>query len=88
MGDSSLTDDVSSVSMKSKLNIPHTTSSIIANDNDHDPTKGGIIPNGGSDGPPINPIEHDDRFNYALLLGKMLYRRCVYVRCVVLSLMH
>lgn len=87
MGDSSLTDDVSSVSMKSKLNIPHTTSSIIANDNDHDPTKGGIIPNGGSDGPPINPmVEHDDRFNYALLLGKMLYRR--YVRCVVLSLMH
>ena len=58
MGDSSLASTDNDTTMKrSSLNIPHTTSSIISNGE-----KGGLPNSNG--GPPINPIEHDDRFNY------------------------
>ena len=58
MGDSSLASTDNDTTMtRSSLNIPHTTSSIISNGE-----KGG--PPNSNGGPPINPIEHDDRFNY------------------------
>eukprot|EP00577_Skeletonema_sp_RCC1716_P027494 CAMPEP_0113410424 /NCGR_PEP_ID=MMETSP0013_2-20120614/21672_1 /TAXON_ID=2843 ORGANISM="Skeletonema costatum, Strain 1716" /NCGR_SAMPLE_ID=MMETSP0013_2 /ASSEMBLY_ACC=CAM_ASM_000158 /LENGTH=74 /DNA_ID=CAMNT_0000296605 /DNA_START=110 /DNA_END=330 /DNA_ORIENTATION=+ /assembly_acc=CAM_ASM_000158 len=43
---------------KSHLSVPHTSSTIIDNNN----------PAGGGGLPPT-PIDHDDRFNYALLLA-------------------
>ena len=59
MGDSSLASTDNDTTMKrSALNIPHTTSSIINSNGE----KGG--PPNSNGGPPINPIEHDDRFNY------------------------
>mmetsp|Transcript_8978 Transcript_8978/g.17887 ORF Transcript_8978/g.17887 Transcript_8978/m.17887 type:complete len:89 (-) Transcript_8978:46-312(-) len=42
---------------KSHLSVPHTSSTIIDNNN---PAGGGLPP---------TPIDHDDRFNYALLLA-------------------
>ena len=56
MGDSSLASTDNDMK-RSALNIPHTTSSIISNGE-----KGG--PPNSNGGPLINPIEHDDRFNY------------------------
>jgi len=57
MGDSSLASTDNDMK-RSALNIPHTTSSIISNSE-----KGGP-PNSNGGPPPINPKEHDDRFNY------------------------
>jgi len=65
MGDSSS----SSIGTKPKthLDVPRTTSSIIANnDNDADTNNNGTSPLNGSP-PPMD--DHDDRFNYALLLA-------------------
>ena len=61
MGDTSTSNGGGDSTMKSSLNIPHTASTIIDNDK-----------NNGSGPPPLsNPslVEHDDRFNYALLLA-------------------
>jgi len=64
MGDSSLASIDNDTMKRSALNIPHTTSSIMSNGE-----KGG--PPNSNGGPLINPIEHDDRFNYGEFLNVM-----------------
>ncbi|KAL7541645.1 hypothetical protein ACHAXR_011090 [Thalassiosira sp. AJA248-18] len=69
MGDSSSSSTPSSTktakSNKTHLDVPRTTSSIIANDDDANNNN-----NGSSPPPPIDTtVDHDDRFNYALLLA-------------------
>ena len=85
MGDTSTNNGGGDSTMKSSLNIPHTASTIIDNDK-----------NNGSGPPPLsNPslVEHDDRFNYALLLAlytlqgipmvrvEMFGKRCSHMIC-------
>mmetsp|Transcript_13950 Transcript_13950/g.24880 ORF Transcript_13950/g.24880 Transcript_13950/m.24880 type:complete len:656 (-) Transcript_13950:52-2019(-) len=70
MGDSSLAS--SSSKTKTHLDVPRTTSSIIGNNNNEkDISSSSSLPNPNDSSPTPNPMDdqHDDRFNYALLLA-------------------